>query len=69
MERTVLHVEGMACAHCVQAITKAVGALPGVANVSVDLTAKTATVEYNPAVCTLDRIQLEIEDQGYEVMR
>ncbi len=40
MEKAVLHVEGMSCQHCVKAITKAVGGLPGVAGVSVDLAAK-----------------------------
>lgn len=68
MEKTELHVEGMACEHCVRAITGAVGKLPGVSAVLVDLSAKTATVEYDPAECPLDRIKLEIEDQGYEVL-
>ncbi len=67
MEKAVLHVEGMSCQHCVKAITKAVGGLPGVAGVSVDLAAKTAAVEYDPKKCTLDKIRLEIEDQGYEI--
>ena len=69
MEKIVLHVEGMSCAHCVRAITNAVGALPGVAHVLADLDGKTATVEYNPAECTLDRIQAEIEDQGYKIVK
>ena len=67
MEKTVLNVDGMACEHCVKAITKAVGALPGVSRVSVDLKGKTVTVEYDSAQATLDKIKAEIEDQGYDV--
>ena len=68
MEKTVLRVDGMSCEHCVKAITKAVGALSGVANVSVNLNAKTVTVEHDPAQSPLEKIKLEIEDQGYDVV-
>lgn len=68
METTVLKVEGMSCEHCVKAVTNAVGVLPGVSNVSVDLKGKTVTVQYDPAKTNLDKIHFEIEDQGYEVI-
>jgi copper chaperone len=68
MTTTVLKVNGMSCQHCVNAVTKAVGALPGVSNVSVDLEGKTVTVEHDPASAPLDKIKFEIEDQGYEVV-
>ena len=29
MEKTILNVNGMSCEHCVRAVTKAVGAVPG----------------------------------------
>lgn len=67
METTVLRVEGMSCQHCVRAVTNAVGGLSGVADVKVDLAAKTATVRYDPAACPLEKIKKEIADQGYEV--
>ena len=68
MEKTVLRVDGMSCEHCVKSIKNAVGALSGVANVSVDLSAKTVTVEHDPAQSPLDKIKFEIEDQGYDVI-
>ncbi|MDR3242321.1 MAG: copper ion binding protein [Clostridiales Family XIII bacterium] len=68
MEKTVLNVEGMSCEHCVKAITNAVGALPGVTGVSVDLSGKTVEFEYDPAKSALDKIKFEIEEQGYEVI-
>ncbi|MCQ4937428.1 MULTISPECIES: copper chaperone CopZ [Anaerotignum] len=68
MEETVLKVEGMSCEHCVKAVQKAVGALPGIENVSVDLKGKTVSVKYNPEQSTLDKIKAEIDDQGYDVI-
>jgi copper chaperone len=32
-----IKVKGMSCAHCAAAMTKAMGSLPGVSNVKVDL--------------------------------
>lgn len=68
MEEAILKVEGMSCEHCVKAVQKAVGTLPGVENVLVDLKSKTVTLKYNPAQSTLDRIKEEVEDQGYDVI-
>lgn len=68
MRTTVLKVGGMSCEHCVKAVKTAVGALPGIGSVSVDLKAKTVTVEHDPGVAPLETIKSEIEDQGYNVL-
>ena len=68
MEKTVLQVQGMSCQHCVKAVQNAVSALSGVKDVSVNLAGKTATVTYDPDQCPLEKIKLEIEEQGYEVV-
>ena len=68
MVNSVLHVDGMSCEHCVKSIKTAVGALSGVTEVSVDLAAKTVTVKHDPAQSPLDKIKLQIEDQGYDVV-
>ncbi len=68
MKRVILKVDGMSCGHCVKAVTQAAGKLPGVKSVSVDLAAKTVAVEYNPERITLEKIEYEIEDQGYDVI-
>jgi copper chaperone len=68
MEKTILGVDGMSCEHCVNAITKAVKALPGIAKVAVDLAAKSVVVEYDSSQTTLDKIKAEIEEQGYDVL-
>ncbi|MDR1630567.1 MAG: copper ion binding protein [Oscillospiraceae bacterium] len=67
MKTSVIKVEGMSCQHCVKAVEGAVGALAGVASVSVDLLAKTATVTHDPVKAPLELIKTEIEDQGYDV--
>jgi copper chaperone len=66
-EKTNLHVEGMSCQHCVNSVTKAVGALKGVADVVVDLQNKKVAVAYDSQLVTLQNIKEAIEDQGYEV--
>ncbi|MCL1965133.1 MAG: copper ion binding protein [Firmicutes bacterium] len=67
MTKTVLAVDDMFCEHCVNTITKAVGALNGVSAVAVDLSAKTVTVEHDSGKASIDKIKLEIENQGFEV--
>ena len=68
MQSTVLKVDGMSCEHCVKAVGKAVGSLPGVAGVAVNLEAKTVTVDHDPALAPRDKIASEIEGQGYDVV-
>ena len=68
MGKAVIKVDGMSCEHCVKAIKSAVGALPGVTAVAVDLTAKTVRVDHDPDKTMLEQIRLEIEDQGYDVI-
>jgi copper chaperone len=68
MEKTVLKVEGMSCEHCVNAIEHAVGALPGVASVAVDLAAKSVAIEHNPSQTDVAKIKAEIEDLGYDLL-
>jgi copper chaperone len=68
MIKKVLKVEGMSCDHCVQAVTKATTALPGVESVSVDLAAGTVTLEYDPNQSAEDAIKEAIEDQGFDVV-
>jgi copper chaperone len=67
MERVVLNVEGMSCQHCVKAINKAVAALDGVTEITVNLEEKTVTVSFDASRVTLSDIRKEIEDQGYDI--
>lgn len=65
---TVLKVEGMSCEHCVKAVTAAVSGLGGIQSVTVDLKARTVSVEHDPVQSPVEKIIAEIEDQGYDVI-
>ena len=64
--QTTLNVQGMSCAHCENAIKKAVTAIDGVTAVTVNLKGKTVTVTHDEKVMTA-HIKREIEEQGYDV--
>lgn len=58
-------VPGVSCAHCQQAISNEVSAVPGVQAVEVDLDAKTVTVSGEPL--DAQAILAAIDEAGYEV--
>jgi len=62
-----LTVTGMTCAACVENIQQAVGDLPGVAKVVVNLASGSARVEYEPAITPLSEIKRAIRELGYGV--
>lgn len=64
--KKILNVEGMRCAHCKNAVEEAVKSLEGVTGATVDLSAKTVTVECSDAV-TDAALQEAIEEEGFEI--
>ena len=64
--KTVLHIEGMSCAHCVQHVRKALESIIGVNSAEVSLEAKSATVDHGNGV-SLDALKAAVEEEGYEV--
>ncbi len=67
-ETKTLNVEGMSCMHCVNAVKNAVGSLPGISKVDVDLEGKKVAVEYDSNQVNIEKIKDKIEDAGYEVV-
>lgn len=63
-KKQVLTVEGMMCQHCAAHVEEAVGKLPGVKGVKVDLAKKTATVKVDNEIAKEDYAKA-IEDAGY----
>jgi copper chaperone len=59
-----LQVENMSCGHCVAAVTKAVKAVDGNAQVDVDLAAKGVKVQSG---APLDAVKAAIAEAGYPV--
>jgi copper chaperone len=68
MERRVIQVEGMSCAHCKAAIEKAVRSMPGVVMVEVELTRKEVVVEFDAEQVTLEAVKEMIDDAGFSVV-
>ena len=64
----VLKVEGMMCQHCVAHVTKALQAVEGVSNVTVDLKKKTAVVTLANTVENETLIEAVVQ-AGYEVKK
>ncbi|CAG8504842.1 5589_t:CDS:1 [Paraglomus occultum] len=62
-----LPVKGMSCMSCVNSITNALKATPGINNITVSLKDENATVEYDPSRLTVNKIAEIIEDCGFDV--
>jgi copper ion binding protein len=69
MESTTLVAPDISCEHCQHAIKSAIGKIDGVANVAVDIAAKTVHVEYNPKLVTQAKIEEVLDDVGYTVAK
>jgi len=64
-ERTTIPVTGMTCAACSARIQRTLERAPGVASANVNLMTNSATVEFDPAVASLDGLVSAIRDTGY----
>jgi copper ion binding protein len=64
MEKLTLKVPDMSCGHCVSAVSGAVGKLPGVSDVEVDLEAK--RVEVAGQRLEQGAIVAAVREAGYE---
>ena len=67
MATTVLTVPDISCEHCERAITAALSPVAGVTSVSVDIPAKTVTVQYDPSAATVDRFKEILAEEEYPV--
>ena len=59
-------VTGMTCGHCVQAVTGELTALPGVADVQVDLASGAVTVT-SAAPLEEGAVRAAVDEAGYEL--
>jgi len=62
--KTVLQIEGMSCAHCVQHVKEALEAVKGVSSAAVSLKEKTATVEHE-AEADLAALKAAVAEAGF----
>jgi Cu+-exporting ATPase len=61
-----LHIDGMACERCAAHVEKALGSLPGVTAVKVDLATGTAVVEAEPG--SVPGFAAALEAEGYALV-
>jgi copper chaperone CopZ len=62
-----LHVTGMTCGGCEHAVKRAVGKLPGVAEVTASHQERRVTVSYDENQVTMEAIAAKIGGLGYSV--
>lgn len=62
-----LSVSGMSCASCVASLEAALGRVPGVVDVNVNLATERATVTYDADATSVQTLAQAIEDAGYQV--
>jgi len=62
-----IKIQGMTCQHCVMSVTKALGLIPGVKDLKVDLVKGEATFENTQNVPMLN-IRQAVEEAGYKVV-
>lgn len=60
-------VQGMTCGHCVQAVTDELSAVPGVADVAVDLDSGTARVTSAEGI-DRELVRAAVDEAGYELV-
>jgi Cu+-exporting ATPase len=67
-QKIVLNIGGMTCINCARAIEKRLIKLNGVTQVTVNLAAEKAIIDYDPAVVDQKAIEDAIIDVGYQVI-
>lgn len=65
ISHSVFAIEGMRCAACSRAVTRAVSALPGVHRVSVNVATGRAAVDWDPAQVSLRRVLDAVARTGF----
>ena len=63
MKSATLHIEGMSCGHCLNAVNRALSALPGVRLDSVEI--GRAALHYDEAVIDPAAIENAVGEAGY----
>ena len=64
--KTILHIEGMTCTHCVMHVKEALESEAGVKSAEVSLENKSAAVEHEDKV-SIDSLKAAVMEAGYQV--
>ncbi len=63
-----LGIEGMHCASCTSVVSKCLQNVPGVSSANVNLVTRSATIEYNPQLASIDALMNAVERKGYHAV-
>jgi Cu+-exporting ATPase len=66
-EEIVLPITGMTCASCVRRVERALGKVPGVQSVAVNLATERATVDLYPGAASVADLRAAVEKAGYGI--
>ena len=66
METIHIAIDGMTCQGCVNSLTRALQAAPGVKSATVTLVPAQASIEHDPATAPVDVLHAVIADAGFE---
>ncbi len=67
MAEANIAIEGMSCQHCVMAVKKALGGVPGILESNVQV--GSASVKYDDTKIKKEDIETKIEKAGYTVKK
>ena len=67
MKKTV-PIVGMACAACAANVEKRLKSLKGIQSVAVSLPGRSAQIDYDPAVISLEKMKQEVNNAGYDLV-
>lgn len=67
MSEARIAIEGMSCQHCVMAVKKALGGVPGILESDVQI--GSAVVKYDESKVKIEEIETKIEAAGYKVTK
>lgn len=67
MTPLTLNVIGMSCMGCVNSVKSLLSALPGVANIQIDLASGRVSLDHDPARSDREAVCRAIRDGGYQV--
>jgi len=66
--KQTLPVIGMACAHCSANVERKLNSMKGISSASVNLASRSALVDYDPDLITLEDMKRGISDIGYDLV-
>lgn len=68
-EQVTLQAPDISCGHCVSSVQNRLGSLEGIRSVTASAETKLINVEFDPEKISLDKIEAELDDEGYPVRK